>query len=183
MTLLTKASASRSIHNSALLVTQSIHDSCDNTSPLVRAFPIVMLFQWQWNASTLLCGLNKFHDSRANETQKIVALFCSVSIQKYYYISPSWSSSCQDKVFITPQSALLARKPSFELVITGSETGTLPFPCLPHLHLHFFSSHSCLILAPSLSFFFLIHAPLQALVSRYSWLGWSADASLESFGI
>lgn len=134
-----------------------------------------MLFQCQCRASNLLSGLNKFHDSRANETHKIVALFCSVSIWKYYYIFHSWSTLCQDRVSIHPQpkwdhNRLYSQgdlfSNSFELLITGNETGSLlfPFSCLPLLRLHFlatipalfqliltqFSSSSMLLFHPSL---------------------------------
>lgn len=58
-----------------------------------------MLFQWQWNASSLFSGLNKFRDSRANETRKIGARLCTVSIQKWYYISTSWGKSLSRQGF------------------------------------------------------------------------------------
>lgn len=110
-----------------------------------------------------------------------------------------FSAPCQSKSTITfphPEAVLVKTRFSLHhnrLYWQGNLPLSLSSPAVRQVPFHFhafhtsififFSSHSCLILAPSLSFFFLIHAPLQALVSRYSWLGWSADASLESFGI
>lgn len=85
---------------SVLIAYESIHDSCDNTSLLVFAFPILVLFQWQCEAFCPLSGLSKPPDSRANETQKLSPCSAPVSFQKHYYVFHSLSTSSLGRVFI-----------------------------------------------------------------------------------
>lgn len=125
--------------------------------------------------------------------------FMTAGQMKPRKLSPS-SAPCQSKNTITfprPEAVLVKTRFSLHhnrLYSQGNLPLSLSSPAMRQVPFYFHAFHTSIFifLAPIpalfrllLSLFFLIHAPLPsviALLSRYSWLCRSADASLDSFG-
>lgn len=115
-----------------------------------------MLFQWQWNTTSLLSGLNKFHDS-ANENC-IPFLFCfNLKIQFHFSVLKQFLSR-QGFHFTSVREAFLSACPQWKhfpsIFIPSRPSSSFFSHSSPYFrNVSVFSSSSMSLLYPSLLVF------------------------------